>query len=75
MSNKEELELYHGNFMFSLFLKLKGQWPKNQKKDLSAPLSPTLPPSCVNCDGNHAAFDRYCPKWATEYEIQQLKVT
>ena len=42
LSNKEELELYHGNFMFSLFLKLKGQWPKNQKKDLGAPLSPTV---------------------------------
>ena len=28
--------------MFSLFLKLKGQWAKNQKKDLSAPLSPTV---------------------------------
>ena len=41
LSNKEELELYQGNFTFSLFLKLKGQWPKNQKKDLSAPLSPT----------------------------------
>ena len=35
----------------------------------------TLPPSCVNCDGNHAAFDRCCPKWAIEYEIQRLKVT
>ena len=42
LSNKKELKLYYGNFMFSLFLKLKGQWPKNQKKDLSAPLSPTL---------------------------------
>ena len=41
LTNKEELELYHGNFMFSLFLKQKGQWPKNQKKDLIAPLSPT----------------------------------
>ena len=38
LSNKEALELYHDNFMFSLSLKLKGQWPKNQKKDLSTPL-------------------------------------
>ena len=28
LSNKEELELYHSNFIFSLFLKQKGQWPK-----------------------------------------------
>ena len=41
LSNKEELELYHGDFMFSVFLKQKGQWSENQKKDLSAPLSPT----------------------------------
>ena len=35
----------------------------------------TLSPCCVNCDGNHAAFDRCCPKWAIEYEVQKLKVT
>ena len=32
LSNKEELGLYHGNIMFSLFMRLKGQWPKKKQK-------------------------------------------
>jgi len=32
-------------------------------------------PICVNCDQNHAAFDRRCPKWILEKEVQRIKTT
>jgi hypothetical protein len=30
---------------------------------------------CVNCNQNHPAYDRSCPKWETEKNILKLKVT
>ena len=30
---------------------------------------------CVNCQQDHPAFDRKCPVWITEKEVQRLKVT
>ena len=31
------------------------------------------PSHCVNCDGDHAAYDRDCPQWKMEKEIQTIK--
>lgn len=28
----------------------------------------------MNCQGDHPAYSRSCPKWATEKEIQEVKV-
>ena len=33
------------------------------------------PPKCVNCNGNHSAFDKSCPKWIKEAEIIKVKTT
>nr|CAH7753293.1 unnamed protein product [Callosobruchus chinensis] len=33
------------------------------------------PISCVNCGGQHSARAKSCPKYKTEYAIQELKVT
>ena len=30
---------------------------------------------CTNCHGPHASFDRSCPVWKREQEVQKLKVT
>lgn len=32
-------------------------------------------PHCINCDGDHPAFSKSCPKWVQEKEIQKLKHT
>jgi hypothetical protein len=31
------------------------------------------PKYCVNCEGQHSASSRECPKWKTEQEIQKVK--
>jgi len=31
-------------------------------------------PKCTNCDQRHAAYDKTCPKWIIEKEVQRLKV-
>jgi hypothetical protein len=31
------------------------------------------PLKCVNCSGNHSAFDKSCPKWIKETEIIKVK--
>nr|XP_015914952.2 uncharacterized protein LOC107445127 [Parasteatoda tepidariorum] len=33
-----------------------------------------LPPFCVNCEGDHVAYSRGCPKWSQEKEILSIKV-
>jgi hypothetical protein len=33
------------------------------------------PAKCANCHESHAAFDRSCPLWKQEQEVQRLKVT
>lgn len=30
---------------------------------------------CINCGGDHPAYSRSCPKWQSEKEIQQIKIT
>jgi hypothetical protein len=30
-------------------------------------------PHCVNCNGDHTAFDKNCPKWLSEKEIVKIK--
>ena len=30
---------------------------------------------CVNCKGNHAAYDKACPRWKNEVEIVKVKTT
>ena len=32
-------------------------------------------PKCVNCQGDHPAFYKGCPKWKTEKKVQEIKVT
>jgi hypothetical protein len=34
-----------------------------------------LTPHCVNCEGDHSAFSKDCPKWKEEKEIQRVKIT
>ena len=34
-----------------------------------------LEPRCVNCEGSHWSNSRDCPKWRTEKQILQIKVT
>ena len=31
------------------------------------------PMRCVNCGGEHTSFDRSCPKWIQEKEVQKIK--
>ena len=33
----------------------------------------TNPCHCINCNGSHSAFDRTCPKWIVEKEVQHVK--
>jgi hypothetical protein len=32
-------------------------------------------PHCVNCEGRHPSYERNCPKWKTEKNVLELKVT
>ncbi|KFM61876.1 hypothetical protein X975_23945, partial [Stegodyphus mimosarum] len=55
--------------------------PKNSKAGyLNCPIGHdcencTAAPLCVNCNGEHPAFSRLCPKWKSEKEVQTTKVT
>lgn len=33
------------------------------------------PLQCVNCNGDHAAFSRNCPRWMEEKDLQKIKTT
>ena len=33
------------------------------------------PARCVNCQGNHTAYNKNCPTWKNEKEIQRIKIT
>ena len=33
----------------------------------------TNEPKCLNCNGNHSAFDKNCPKWLFQKKVLQVK--
>ena len=40
-------------------------------KDNTCPASS----KCVNCQGDHPAYSRGCPKWKIEKKVQEIKLT